>query len=446
VVEDIVAIKLFALAKRTFSIIKQEQEKQPIGKLKYPYSKPNYVRFDYVDGRVSYETKGVIEATHEVWNFGEIWDRIDILIQPIPEYNAALDAIMKIRSETRAQLDYWIRNFLQRIIELTLENAVEENLLEKSLLFANELEGNAIAHDSTIWLMGIWMKDDEIDIDNGITLKRPTKDYLDSYRVRTITQRDFHHQLPSLIVDHSLKSGNPEEVRRSISKLVLALRLFSIGSVQTLKIFDNTETFLSLGGGVQGSIDYLRDFYKYPIASKDKGRLQNFLKIIEPLVPKTLVDETERDVDYLTIAVQRYNDALLKVEIMESRISFAVMALEALYLGKDERQELKDRLSQRVAKVLGIFGFKPLTVYEQIKRAYDIRSSFVHGSPVEGQGDLTEFAGTILEYVRCSIVIALQIRIKYEKEKFLSSVDKSLLDQDVSDGITKSIKELCKII
>ena len=78
----------------------------------------------------------------------------------------------------------------------------------------------------------------------------------------------------------------------------------------------------------------------------------------------------------MTIAFDRYNNALEGIK-PEERIMYATMALEALYL--NEKQELKRRFSQRTASALGFMDHDPLKVSKTTKKAYDLRSKFVHG-------------------------------------------------------------------
>jgi hypothetical protein len=57
-----------------------------------------------------------------------------------------------------------------------------------------------------------------------------------------------------------------------------------------------------------------------------------------------------------------------------------MMALEALLLKEEERAELAYKLSLRTAALLKFYGFDPIEVYHDVKKSYNIRNKFVHGS------------------------------------------------------------------
>ncbi len=125
----------------------------------------------------------------------------------------------------------------------------------------------------------------------------------------------------------------------------------------------------------------------------------------------------------------RYQDALLKPEAVENKIAYGIMGLEALYLKAKEREELSHRLAQRIAKIFEVLGEQPVKIYNLIKKGYDIRSSFVHGSILHGNlQEMKSLLDSTLELLRKSILVFLQVRKEKEKDEFLSLIDNSLLD------------------
>lgn len=438
--DDVLFTKLYRLTKKVAAILVDRSSNGGIPKIRLPYPKKRFGSFEYTEGNIGYSF-----TTEQ--GFKEIWDSSEIQRHLAPlktetDYLMARKDIEDLKHVQSVQADYWLITFLEKVSTKILEGQNDDKILGLTLSFVNELEGNPVIHRTTVWLRGVWIKDDMISLDNGIVFRKPKQ---------TDFEEDdgdfFNHGFivyPSLVMDYSLKSKDFNDVQKYTLKLVLLLRLFGVGSVESIRSKQRNESMLSFYGTQFGNIERFEN-YKYPIGSSNSDTLQDFISKIGELLPPFLIDGTGT-VDHFVIAIQRYADALLKSQIPEGRISFGVMALEALYLGADERQELKDRLSQRAAKVLSNFGFKPLVVYEEIRRAYDIRSNFVHGSPINNEhGDLTGLASQILEYVRASIVISLQMKVKYDKEKFLGNIDKSLLDSSISEGLMASIKAACSL-
>ena len=123
------------------------------------------------------------------------------------------------------------------------------------------------------------------------------------------------------------------------------------------------------------------------------------------------------------------------------------MSLEALYLKDTEKSELSERLAQRTALTLSFFNYSPLEVFNIIKRSYDIRSRFVHGSKIEedDQKDVMILVEKVIEYTRRSLVIYLQINESIDKNKFLNLLSKSLLDKDAKEKLQKMLEGNVKV-
>ena len=117
------------------------------------------------------------------------------------------------------------------------------------------------------------------------------------------------------------------------------------------------------------------------------------------------------------VTLSRYKDVLLKPEDISNKIAYAVFGLEALYLKADERGELAQRLAQKVAKVMAKLGKGDgKEVFKAIKRAYKIKSVFVHGeSSKESKYRDRSLLDKLAEYLRTFILIFMQIPMKKER-------------------------------
>jgi len=135
------------------------------------------------------------------------------------------------------------------------------------------------------------------------------------------------------------------------------------------------------------------------------------------------------------ISYNRYSDALLSWGVpIERRISDAVIGLESLFLVQAD--ELSYRLRLLVAKLLAVFGFDVYEVKETVGLAYEVRSSFLHGSNVSGKtlrkidakhDGLDKLLLKLLDYLRCSIAILALTGIK--KPELINRIEASLLDE-----------------
>ena len=132
----------------------------------------------------------------------------------------------------------------------------------------------------------------------------------------------------------------------------------------------------------------------------------------------------------------------MKPEDIPNKIAYAVFGLEALYLKADERGELAQRLAQRVAKVMSKLGKgDSKEIFNAIKRAYRIRSAFVHGEPLRnGKYRDRSLLDKLAEYLRTSILIFMQVSM--EKDELVNLIDDALIDESSNKKLEYVIKEI----
>lgn len=251
---------------------------------------------------------------------------------------------------------------------------------------------------------------------------------------------------PMLILQMSLREKGQPEIQKIIENYLISLRLFKLGSVFNMRTFWKSDSILNFGG-ITFSYDIYAPTYKYSLSVNDTSKLEKFFEVILPLIPLQLLNPNITQIDYSIIAIQRYHDAILKPEPIESKLAFAIMSLESLYLKESERGELEHRLSQRLAKLLSLCGYEPIEVYNTVKRSYDIRSNFVHGSPIpqESLQEASKLAEKVIDYTRLSILIFLQIKPKIEKEDLLNLIDRSLLHVKANEKLVETINTNCLV-
>lgn len=322
--------------------------------------------------------------------------------------------------------------------------------MELTFWLVNDLNKALKMWTPTVWLDGIWMVDDKLELKNGIVFRKPTA--FDIEREWNLLSPPFIMGEidgwtigePSAILELSRRAKSQPEIHEELERLIMTLRLFRLGSVFIIKTYWKSESVIDLHGRSWRS-HRMYSPHKYPLSISDFPKLENFIQTIAPLLP-----HNSGSTDYIAIAIQRYNDAILKPEIIESKISFAIMSLEALFLKEKEREELERRLSQRIAKVLNNFGKQALEICNTPTRAYDLRSGFVHGSPIlkESLGEASKLAEKVIEYNRLSIVIWLLLKSKseFDKDKFLNLIDNSLLNEDANKKLAEILKESCRDI
>jgi hypothetical protein len=132
------------------------------------------------------------------------------------------------------------------------------------------------------------------------------------------------------------------------------------------------------------------------------------------------------------VGLKQYFRSLHDASDAEERVALGVAALEGILVSKEEG-ELKHRLAQRTAALLGFAGLNAVEVYSGMRRAYDLRSSHVHGSlsTTRARTAAASTQAMVLEYARLSLLKYLEVdrwNTPETKDRFLQELDESLLD------------------
>ena len=383
----------------------------------------------------------------EEWNWISITQVIKPEIEKLPSYADAYRHILDIYGINEAQAKFYVDRFVDRIInEVLNENAKEEALVEIITTFINDLEGNPLIWNAVIEVEGLLLKDEEVELAKGIKVRRPMPSDLEFEEPfgSLISLFSPLFNVPSAIIEATLRMKNLSDVLDELEKLIAALRLYKLGSIIRGRVMLRPRSVIQSQMRIGGFVEISPIIYRYSLSSEDSHKIQAFLNKIKPLLPVSR--GRIQIVDHVSIALQRYNDALFKSDFVE-RLTYAVMGLEALFLNQQEREELARRLAQRVAKCLSVFGYSPLEVYEIIKKSYDIRSTFVHGALIkeEKQTPVSKLADKVMEYLRISLLMFLELEGKVKKEHLIKIIDNSLLSQEYQTKLENLIKGNCEI-
>jgi len=442
VMEEELPTLLLRLSRDIIDIARNIKENQKIEKMKILLIRTKIINFEYKEGITSYIPSTEYIEKEEEWIEGV--DEMYSEIKKLPLYIEACKRISDTYGVEESQAESWLGRFTSRIINNALNEKIsEETLFENINIFLNDLEQNPVTWEVLVEIDGLWLKDDEeIELAKGIKLRRLRPSDLEFECPIELMLSPFPETAfrpISAIMEIKQRAETQSSVSEELEKIITALRLYKLGSVQkgvtkfTPKSILQRE--LAQFSVIQPTV------YRYSLGSNELDKIKNFLNKIKPLIPVTKgrIETT----DYLSISLQRYNDALFKPNPIE-RIAYAIMGLESLFLKRSEREELSHRLAQRVAKCLSIFNYQPVEVYKEIKQSYKIRSGFVHGSMDK---DELRYSGKlvdkVMEYLRLSILMFMELKEKVEKESFLNTIDNSLLHHEAQAKLQSLIKEYC---
>lgn len=398
----------------------------------------------YEENSISYRYSLELFERIEPGSQAILLSKLTSQLMMLPTYIDAYKHISKICKVDESQTQSWLKIFVLKLLMRLLNGHLsEEELNELIKLFINDLKKRPVIWSAVMWLKGMWLKDEEIEIREGLRIRRPRpEDLMLEFPINETFAVPIETECPSAILEVMLRAPDNLSVLNELSKLVIALRLYKLCSIYPTKVMLKPKSILR-------SSETREPFpasivYPCSLSSEEASELKAFLDRVMRWIP--VIQGHVGLIDYVSIALKRYDEALFNSDPVE-KLTHAVMGLEALYLKPSERMELARRLAQRVAKCISIYGYDTLNVFEVVKEAYDIRSVFVHGAPIElkEHRKIIELGDEIIRYLRLSVLTFLELKnyAKIEKDHLLDIVDRSLLSLKVQEGLEKLIRDNC---
>jgi Apea-like HEPN len=258
---------------------------------------------------------------------------------------------------------------------------------------------------------------------------------------------------PSSVLKIEMNAWRHYELQIEASKMTAMLRLFRVCSVifgrQT---YSSLSPFTAMMGETSPPEIPFHVNHEITLTSESAKMLQQFWSLVEPNWLHKLQEQTPQKDTPISIAYERYCDSLLTNHPIERKISFAIMGLEAIYLGEKQTQELMYRLKLSVCKVLSKLDFENEEVRKHLKDGYQIRSEYVHGGRLsDGEKKKYEAKGITLDKLACKLLDYLRISLlhlivsKQSKNEFLNLLEDSLIERNRDDEL-QTMMESEKII
>jgi len=429
------------LAKQIIALCEDWKKDGKIRKEPRIYVKHKIENFEYKSGGISC-SGSFPNIIKEEWNSGDIFRLIETVKKEVSLFKNSAKVIADLYSTSEPQAEFWLSRFVQKLIMGHLEDKVDTTIITDLIItFIGDLEDNPLEWKIKVWLEGVWMDIEEMDIEKGILIRKPQPDDLEyEHPIDTpLFSKELMHY-PSAILEINKRVKVQPYLYPELEKVLSTLQLYKIGAVNKIRIEWKPKSILQISG-VSSPTHAWATAYKYPLTTRDVNLLPKFIETIKHLLPTDDKTGAPLPSNPVGIAILRYQDSLFKPEGTENKIAYSVMGLEALYLKAKEREELSHRLAQRIAKILEFFNEPPIKTYNIVKEAYEIRSNFVHGSPLQTEEPqkTKEILDKVIELLRKSILVFLQIG--KEKEDFLSLIDNAILETQAGEKLQNLMKE-----
>jgi hypothetical protein len=361
-------------------------------------------------------------------------------IRTLPEFESCAASIRATygRDDSADRL----QRFLTVLISRHLRASESVALIDDVVAFIGDLQDAPVFWSVTARLVGVWLNCDKIEVPSGYVLRRPVASDFEHKRRSDLSfaGTEMFEPIPSAVLEFKWKAVGSIEVQSRVEIVVAALRLFRFGAVRYVGYSLSCHSFsrhgFTIGPAMVGSSEV------FELDEGDAAPLATFLDVIIARLPRDYFPGSTpaTKVAPVGVALERYRDALTAPMPVEGQIAMVVSCLEALYLKAEERSELTHRLSQRASVLLAAFGEKhPIKAYENLARAYDIRSTYIHGAALspDESASAQKLRPKIIDYARISLVAFLQLKAPEAKDTILNRIDNSLLES----GCKKNLDE-----
>lgn len=365
----------------------------------------------------------------------------------LSEFKELLVNLKKFLGIKEDQAGNLIKNFIYCLIYKTNRVLNDNDLNQIVDKYVRNLEVKTPYIKTKIFLDGIWLDREQLQINENLKIKRIKSSDFETHSPEILKQQfgpfgNFPYVVLKYKISLNFEIKNQIQLQKELLKrirlLIYAFLLFRFGSIFSNKCIqpiirpNNREIIFQAVSGfgytsceadfTKGQIThlnphlYIRSRYTYIIFEKDLAKINEFITIINKSEIRELLFPESKKSNYITIAINRYQNAFLNAENLESQISYAISCLEALF--SESPGELKRKLYQRISKIFNIFGFNPLITNDIIRSAYNVRSNYSHGVvTTKNREELERLSRSILQCARISLLFFLQIDLALQKKK-----------------------------
>ncbi len=268
---------------------------------------------------------------------------------------------------------------------------------------------------------------DEIKLDENLVIRRITdEEYKRVHRegesrLMPMSIWDTHYIDFVITYKYTRNVGEPHDTSSSkklFENVIAALRLFKKGNVGFNYFYSTPDHWLSPFGLISGGdLDYKH--YGGSEYKLEESEVRDFINFWRDFTSLRL--EQYR---FLALAINRFNLSQERLYRPQDKLIDLMIALESLYL-RDKR-ELSFKLSTRAGRILKEDPEERKETAEFIKKAYNMRSSAVHGSEVEKEitiNDTKLNINQVIDKLEDIVRSSIRLFMKLSKENTKEEID-----------------------
>ena len=159
------------------------------------------------------------------------------------------------------------------------------------------------------------------------------------------------------------------------------------------------------------------------------------------MVLETLSTSPNERGHFLKVAMDLYLSSISRLEDGQRTISFAIAALEAIYLKDNEHYRRNKILNSRLPEFMEFLGMDGEKVVADVDAGYkNVKNYYFHGSRAELRADeLERLSLSLIQVARLSISTFLQMSVIFQKEELLDAIDRKQMTSTQFSDIRQSV-------
>ena len=349
----------------------------------------------------------------------------------------------------------YIKQLHPLYLKYNIENLSEEDIKQKDKIFYNNAikyiidnlfyleEKNVIPiQKHNYYLRGIKLNRFEYNVNTKIKIRN-----IKLYEMERCNLK-WGGANETCIIEHKYKLTNLDTIFLKPLLMPIAIKLV----FKNCAMLTKTNNYLScVADGMEDKVVYNTEYDGGIPIILETGFFTNFNYVVN-LCQHYIENIENEDYLFIKIAIDFYTQAVDKLH-PSHQITYCCLALEALYNTSSEKiiKQITERCSEMLVPIMNVL---PKTIVKNLKKAYDIRCSYVHAQNPKCSID-DDLSSIIFDYTRYSILIFI-ILIKssnfykkylkrapnltfkkYVNEYYLNNIN---LMQDIKQEFAKSLK------
>ena len=250
------------------------------------YVRPKFATFEY-------KNEGAVNTRHSMeyfdksqWRWKHQHEFVQTLICSSPQFQECAKSLKKDFAKQAPQIEQSLQQFAMVVAAAAVEDVSNETLVEFVSRYLADLNGSPAQIKVSIWLIGLWLKQEEISLP-GMQLRRPKPADLEieePLSLALLNLRPRSTSAPPAIAEFEIRARSGVDAQEHVERVTGALRLFRLGSVQEVQYSLSSDSLL-LPAGTHGPIQTPVGCYKFEVDGSDTEKLASFIQKLTPLLP-----------------------------------------------------------------------------------------------------------------------------------------------------------------